>query len=195
MSDEGSVSAWLKSLRTNGDEAAKQLWDRYFRRQLAVARRELAKHPRNGEFDEEDVAVSAFDAFCLGMRQGRHEDVIDRNHLWRMLFVITVRKANDYADRQNAQKRGGDGVAVPFEDLSPAEVDRFLSNNSDPMLSVAMSEECDRLLKALNDPGLEQLALLKLDGHTNHEIAELLGCVRQTVQRRLNLIREIWESL
>lgn len=195
MSTQGSVSGWLVELRTNGEQAAKQLWERYFERQVAVAHRELERHPRREGFDSEDVALSAFDAFCRGMRNGQHAGVTNRDDLWRLLFVITVRKANDRLKSQRSRKRGGNAVAVDLSDLSPPEVERFLSHHSDPQLSAAMQDECQRLLKALDDPNLEQVALLKLDGHTNDEIAELMGCVRQTVQRRLKLIRRIWEAL
>ena len=35
--------------------------------------------------------------------------------------------------------------------------------------------------------------LLKLEGHTNTEIAALLGRTRVTVQRMLNLIQQTWQ--
>jgi DNA-directed RNA polymerase specialized sigma24 family protein len=41
-------------------------------------------------------------------------------------------------------------------------------------------------------PEIQQVALLKVDGYTNDEIAQQLGCTRRTVQRRLNLIRDVW---
>ena len=193
MSTDGSVSAWLLSLRNNGQDAARHLWDRYFRRQVTVAKREL-RALAGGGFDEEDVALSAFDAFCHELRAGRHLDVNNRHDLWRLLFLITVRKAHDRTKGARAQKRGGDVVGVSLDELSLQQIEGVLGKDTDPQLSAEMSEECDRLLKKLNHPDLEKLALLKLDGHTNHEIAELMGCARQTVQRRLKLIREIWES-
>jgi DNA-directed RNA polymerase specialized sigma24 family protein len=33
-----------------------------------------------------------------------------------------------------------------------------------------------------------------MEGHTAPEIAERLGCALSTVERRLRLIRQIWES-
>jgi DNA-directed RNA polymerase specialized sigma24 family protein len=39
---------------------------------------------------------------------------------------------------------------------------------------------------------LERIAMWKLDGLTNSEIAERLGCVTRTVERRLDLIRKVW---
>jgi DNA-directed RNA polymerase specialized sigma24 family protein len=38
------------------------------------------------------------------------------------------------------------------------------------------------------------LATAKLEGYTNDEIAEQLGCSQRTVERRLHLIRKKWEQ-
>jgi len=32
-----------------------------------------------------------------------------------------------------------------------------------------------------------------MEGYTNEEIAQRLGCARRTVQRRLNLIQDVWQ--
>ena len=55
-----------------------------------------------------------------------------------------------------------------------------------------MQEECKRLLSLLEKRELKLLALLKVEGYTNQEIAEQLGCSRRTIQRRLDMIRDIW---
>ena len=55
-----------------------------------------------------------------------------------------------------------------------------------------VAEESRRLLECLPDEQLRTIALCKLEGHTNDEIAGKLGCVRLTVQRKLSLIRDIW---
>jgi DNA-directed RNA polymerase specialized sigma24 family protein len=36
------------------------------------------------------------------------------------------------------------------------------------------------------------LATLKLEGYTNDEIADTLGVVTRTIERKLNLIRQLW---
>lgn len=63
-----------------------------------------------------------------------------------------------------------------------------------PEVADRMQSECERLLDLLNDENLRSLALLKLEGYTNEEIAVQLGCARRTVQRRLSLIQEIWSQ-
>jgi hypothetical protein len=54
------------------------------------------------------------------------------------------------------------------------------------------ADESRRLLHCLGDEQLRTIALAKLEGDTNDEIAGKLGCVRAMVQRKLCLIRDIW---
>jgi DNA-directed RNA polymerase specialized sigma24 family protein len=49
-----------------------------------------------------------------------------------------------------------------------------------------------RLLEVLPDEALRQVALLKLEGYTNEEIAGQKDCAPQTVGRWLALIRKTW---
>jgi DNA-directed RNA polymerase specialized sigma24 family protein len=58
-----------------------------------------------------------------------------------------------------------------------------------------MAEECQRLLDVLEDDSLRQVALSRMEGYTNDEIAAQLGCARRTIARRLDLIRKTWMSV
>lgn len=58
-----------------------------------------------------------------------------------------------------------------------------------------MAEECQRLLDSLGDETLRNVALWKMEGYTNDEIAERLGCVTRTVERKLEMIRERWREV
>jgi DNA-directed RNA polymerase specialized sigma24 family protein len=46
------------------------------------------------------------------------------------------------------------------------------------------------------DDSLQKLALWKLAGYTNEEIAseKMMHCALRTVERKLNRIREIWDK-
>jgi DNA-directed RNA polymerase specialized sigma24 family protein len=57
-----------------------------------------------------------------------------------------------------------------------------------------MADECRRLFDLLGDPDLRSIALWKMNGETNEEIAARLGCVVRTVERRQAVIRSIWEA-
>ena len=55
-----------------------------------------------------------------------------------------------------------------------------------------LADECQRLLDSLGSAELAQVALWKMEGYANEEIAAKLGCVPRTVERKLRLIRSLW---
>ena len=55
-----------------------------------------------------------------------------------------------------------------------------------------VADECRHLLALLDDAELRFIAMWKLEGYTKAEIAQKLGYVTATVERRLRLIRSIW---
>jgi DNA-directed RNA polymerase specialized sigma24 family protein len=59
----------------------------------------------------------------------------------------------------------------------------------DPAFAALVSDHVQWLLRQLEDDQLRAIALLKLEGCTNPEIARQLGCAVSTVERRLRLIR------
>ena len=63
-----------------------------------------------------------------------------------------------------------------------------------PAFAAQVAEECRRLLERLDSPELRGVALRKTEGYSNEEIVAQLGCGLRTVERRLQLIRSIWEQ-
>ena len=57
-----------------------------------------------------------------------------------------------------------------------------------------MGEELRRLFDLLDDDTLRQVAVRKMEGHTNDEIAEQINCSKRTVARKLETIRIIWSG-
>jgi hypothetical protein len=98
MAQDVSVTRWLEQLRTGNPEAAEVLFRAYFERLVRLARQHLARKRLQGarrrEADEEDVAICAFASFCRGAAQGRFPQLADRDDLWRLLVVVTARKAS-----------------------------------------------------------------------------------------------------
>jgi DNA-directed RNA polymerase specialized sigma24 family protein len=192
MSSEGSVSQWLGLLKEGDHAAAQPLWDAYFQRLVALARGQLRNAPRRAA-DEEDIAVSAFESFCRRAEQGRFPQLADRNDLWQVLFVLTVRKAIDALRKEGRQVRGG-GRVRSLADLADTDLAQVLDPDPTPALAAEMADECRRLLEGLGDATLRAVALAKMRGDTNAEIAARLGCVEQTVERKLKRIRSLWDQ-
>ena len=181
----GSVTVWLDQLRHGDRQAARPLWERYFGRLVAVARDRL-RGARPAAADEEDVALSAFDSFCRAAEQGRFPRLDDRDDLWRLLAVIAERKAVNLIRAEGRQKRGGGRVQA---DSALAWV---AGSEPTPEFAALVAEECRRLLDGLGDDSLRRVALLKMEGYANEEIAQQLGCALRTVERKLGLIRGLW---
>jgi hypothetical protein len=105
MSVPGSVTQWIAQLKAREAAAAQPLWERYFRRLVALARRKLHATPCRAA-DEEDVALSAFASFFRAAQQGRFPRLTDRDDFWPLLVVLTLRKALRLARADRRRKRG-----------------------------------------------------------------------------------------
>ena len=68
MVSSGSVTLWIDRLQAGDPDAAQQLWERYFRRLVGLARHKLQGRPRAAA-DEEDVAQE-LRQFLPGRRRG-----------------------------------------------------------------------------------------------------------------------------
>ena len=196
MSSAASVTTWVEQLRAGNRAAAQHLWDRYFPRLVGLARTKLRALPRRAA-DEEDVALSAFDTFCRNAEQGRFPQLMDRDGLWRLLVVLTARKAAHQRRDQGRLKRGGGLLThgqTPAESGEESILDQVLSREPTPEFAAQAAEECQRLLRMLDDPQLEALALARLEGYTVEEIAAQFGYAPRSIKRKLQLVRGVWEK-
>jgi DNA-directed RNA polymerase specialized sigma24 family protein len=197
MADDGSVTRWFGLLQAGDPAAAQQLWERYFRRLVGLARLKLRDAPRRAAGDEEDVALSAFASFCRHAEQGRFPQLSDRDNLWRLLVVITVRKAKHLVRDATRKKRGG-GNQLVSEDADgldeEAVLRQVLSREPTPDMAMQFAEEYRSLLRRLDDRELEAIAQLRMEGYSVEEIAHKLGYAARSIKRKLRLIRDIWQE-
>jgi DNA-directed RNA polymerase specialized sigma24 family protein len=190
MESGGSVTGWIGALKKGDRDAAQRIWNAYFQRLVGLAWARLRNAPR-GAADEEDVTLSAFDSFFRGVERGRFPKLDDRDDLWQLLVVITVRKAANLARHERRQSRGA-GQVRSLSDLAEWGAGDPAALEPTPELAAQVADECRRLLGLLHDETLREVALLKMEGYTHEEIGAKLGFVRQTVDRKLRAIRQIW---
>jgi DNA-directed RNA polymerase specialized sigma24 family protein len=198
MSQDISVTRWLEQLRAGNPAAAEVLFRAYFERLVRVARQHLARDVRRAA-DEEDIALSALDSFFRGAAAGRYPHLHDRTDLWRLLLTITLFKVRDLARREGRQRRGGGQVILAADlldllDEPGADLDRLTGPEPPPDLAVSFAEEVRRRLEQLPGDDLRRVALARLEGDTVAEAARRLGCTRRAVERKLRLIRQIWQG-
>ena len=184
------------------DDAARRLWERYLPRLLTLARRHLDRRIRILQ-DPEDVVQSMGKSFFKRLRRGDF-DLADRDALWSLLVTITLNKARDAADRHLAAKRDV-GRIQPLtrsdEGRSDTAHEALAPEAYEPTPAEAdvLNEALERRLQDLDKPDVRKLelrkvALMKLEGYTNQEIATALKCGNRTVERKLALIRKRWEA-
>jgi DNA-directed RNA polymerase specialized sigma24 family protein len=197
--DAKSVTQSIKDLGTESrEEAFRRLWDRYFPQLVRLAEDRLRNTSR-GAADGEDIALSAFQSFFRGAAAGRFPDLGSRDELWKLLVTITARKAQDRQRDERRRKRGGGRVvnqtARAGGELAGDEVlFEVVSSDPTPEFAAMMTEECQRLFASLADESHRVVALLKLEGHSNEEIATSLDCGLRSVERKLEVIRKRWLS-
>jgi RNA polymerase sigma factor (sigma-70 family) len=200
MVRDGSVTRLIQLLRSDDaverDMAARLIWRRYFRDLLELARNNLNRRIRRRE-DEEDVLQSMYKSFCLRQQRGEF-DLAGRDALWRLLVTITLRKARNVAKKQSRDKRdiAREQTIADHDESGSAHwaLEQMDAAGPSPAEAAVLNEALERRLEALTDPELRQIALWRLEGYTNREIADQLDCTERSVERRLERIRSKWNS-
>ncbi len=193
----GSVTELIHHCRAGDDETAYRIWEQYLPRLLILARNHLDQRIRVLH-DEEDVVQSMGRSFFNRLRRGDF-DLADRDALWALLVTITLNKVRNAADYHFAAKRDvRREQPLPLSDGSRSGVshDEFAVKAVEPTPAeaAALNEVLERRFRDLPEPDLRQVALMKLEGYTNREIADSIGCSERGVERKLSLIRKRWES-
>ena len=144
------------------------LQDEMRRREIGLPVIVITGHPRT------PLVVRAIQSGAVTMLEKPYAD----DDLW-----VAIRKAIDLQRRQR-----------PEEVVEPGDLERFLSREPAPEMAAEMEEQYRRLLERLADAELQRIALWKVEGLTNVEIAQKLGCVVRSVERKLKRIRILWEE-
>ncbi|MEW4488182.1 sigma-70 family RNA polymerase sigma factor [Thalassoglobus sp. JC818] len=189
--NDRSIRNCIEKLKEGDSQAVEKLWVECYQRLVKLARKRLEGVPRKMA-DEEDVALSALESFCRAARLGRFPDLNDQNDLWRILFAITTRKAIDFKRYESRRPVTAEsGFINPNNEK--AGIHNLPADPSEEAVAASLAEELDAQLGKLS-PDLRELAVAKLEGYTNPEIAQRFRIALRTVERRLHLIRRKWEN-
>jgi DNA-directed RNA polymerase specialized sigma24 family protein len=191
MPADGSVTRLLAPLRDGDGAAVEQLWRRYFCRLVDVAQQKLANAPRCKGYAQ-DVALSAFYSFYRIAALGQFPELNDRDGLWRLLVVFTLRKASRLRRAESRKKRGG-GELVNAGIDEGLLVDA-LSREPDPAIAALAAEQHRQLMEVLGDDELREVAHRRMEGDSVEEIAAHMGYVPRTIKRKLEIIRGLWKK-
>jgi RNA polymerase sigma factor (sigma-70 family) len=177
-----SITRLIRAVQDDRSSAIGSLLAVYFDRLVCLARQRLQNLPGMAAYDE-DVALRSFHSVCQRVRDSsRPLELAGRDDLWRLLATRTISRAIDLIRRHR-----------PGEVPGAHDVEQLLTREPTPEEAAEMADECLRLLNLLDQPELRQIALLKVEGYTNEEIATRLDCVPRTVERKLGRIRLLWK--
>src|SRR5262245_11833607 len=177
-----SITRLIRAMQDGRTSAVGPLLEVYFDRLVQLARQRLQNLPGMAACDE-DVALRSFHRLSQRVRDPARPLPLDsRDDLWRLLATRTISRAIDLIRRYRAGE-------VPGEH----DVEQLLTREPTPEEAAEMADECRRLLDLLDEPELRQIALWKVEGYTNEEIAARLDCVPRTIERKVRRIRLLWK--
>jgi len=190
------VSILIARVKLGDQAAATDLWNSCFSRLRQIARARLGNTHRRVS-DEEDAVIMALHSFMRGLKAERFPQLHTTQDLWSILVALTLRKAVDILKKERRRKRGGGKVRgeSAFSSRNSAKkllgIDDVASTRRSPLTEAMLNEECQRRLATLST-SLRVVALAKLHGLSNEEIATELSCGLRTVERKLYIIRMLW---
>jgi RNA polymerase sigma-70 factor (ECF subfamily) len=163
-------SLWLVARWRQGDqEAAEELFHRYYSRLIGLARSRLSGSLAT-RLDPEDVVQSVYRSFFHRVRDQQY--VFERSgELWQLLVAMTLHKLLHQVKRHQAARRS---VA---REQGPAETDSWLGLDYEALAreptadeAVAVLDEVEQVLRGLA-PLHRRMVEMRLQGYSTPEIA------------------------
>jgi RNA polymerase sigma-70 factor (ECF subfamily) len=167
----GNVTQLLRRLadgdKTAGEELAPQVYSELHKLAASYLRRERPSHT----WQTTDLVNEAY----LKLAGNPGPNFQGRSHFFGVAAQIMRRILTDYARRNQAEKRGGSALVLPFEEgLVIAEEQCGL---------IADLDEALQRLEAIDARAAHVVELRFFGGLTEEEIAEVLGVSSRTVKR------------
>jgi RNA polymerase sigma factor (sigma-70 family) len=188
MADSSSFDDIMGRLRGGDDDAARQVFQRFGCRLVALARQRLDRRMRP-KVDAEDVLQSAFRSFFTRASQGQY-DLGSWEALWGLLVVITISKCARRAEYFRAAKRDVNRELAS----ATASGAGLLAREPTPEEAMVLTETVAELVRGL-EPHEEEMIALFLQGHSIPEISKQVGWAERTVHRLLARTRKRLERM
>ena len=197
LDDEGSVTRVIRQMQRGNRDGADLLWERFFLRLKLLVRDRFRS--RHGISDEEDLALESLGELFQGLMAGKYPSLKNRDEFWRLLVTVASRNVVDQINKERRQKRGGGRVfhESAFGNArgnNEALFEQIAAETETPEVQLMVSERCAELLESLRDPELQAIAVMRVAGSTNQEIADAMGVSLRSIERRLAEIRQYWSS-
>ena len=197
----GSISnALLDIIKYRDETNFVLLWDRYFPQLVQFIQPRIYRRHRR-LVDAEDIASATLAELINSLRVGDYHTLKNRDGLWRLLVVIGARKTTSCMRYHDRLKRGGgkvrNGSSVGdhyIEDIASEYASWYPAEDGSTDAELLICYELNELLEGLPEQDCRHIALGKLAGYTNVEIADELGIAVRSVDRKLKQIRDTWSA-
>jgi RNA polymerase sigma-70 factor, ECF subfamily len=193
MSDSDSFGDLMVRLRDGDGQAASEIFDRFARRLIGLARSRLDDRLRR-KVDPEDVMQSVFKSFFRVHADGKL-DMPSWDSMWALLTVITLRKCGHRVEDFRAACRdiGREVTPRPSGDESAASFEA-IARDPTPSDAALLTETVEQLLRDL-EPREQEVVTLSLQGFSVPEVSQHVGRTERTVHRVLKRVRERLERM
>jgi RNA polymerase sigma-70 factor (ECF subfamily) len=188
-----SVATLMDRIKAGDDAAAAEIFNRFARRLLALARSRLDTRIRR-RVDAEDVVQSVFRSFFIRQLENEFE-VRNADNLWSLLAVITVRKCANvkvHFHRQSRDVRREMRIVAQPDDSGPSW--DVLARDPTPAHAAALTDLIEHLLAELPERE-RQIVSLALEGQSLPEISAAVNRAERTVRRTLEHFRQRLEEV
>lgn len=190
MSEPVEDRSLLSLCRKGDDQAAKELFDRYLERLVALARRRLSQRMAS-RVDPEDIVQSVFRTFFGRLKDGQFE-FADQDDLCKLLMRITVHKTLRQVAYHKADKRS------PNLELGQGEEGQerlyaLLDREPTPEATAMFLDQLEHFLNRLR-PQERKILEMRMQGYSNDEIAAKLGIYDRKIRRIIERVRGLAEQ-
>jgi RNA polymerase sigma-70 factor (ECF subfamily) len=176
--------------RAGDEDAAQQLFDHYVNRLLPLARVRLSQRVAS-RVDAEDIVQSVFRTFFKRLKAGEFQ-IEEADDLCKLLVRITVHKTLRQISYHRAGKRDCNLETRQTEE-SQSQLFQTLGRDPGPEVCVAFLNQLEHFLGQLK-PDERQVLELRMQGHSNEEIAQQLGTYDRKIRRVIERVRTVAEA-
>jgi len=190
---ERTVGQLLEQLRANNADAASEIFQRFARRLVGMARLRLDEKMRQ-KVDAEDVVQSVFRSFFARCAEGQF-DFDNWDSMWGLLVRLTIWKCGRRVEYFRAIRRdirretAGGGVE---DDSAVCEA---LADDPTPTEAAMLADTTELVMRRLSTDKKRRIFELSLQGYSVHEISTMVQHYERGVERVRREIKEILRDM
>lgn len=184
---EQASTELIERWRQGDNHAATQLYQRYVEQLSGIVTAQLADRLRS-RTDADDVLQSACRSFFRRVQDGQFEFDAD-DDVWKLLVTISLNKLRSQVRKHSAAKRDAAQEVPRGSDEIPDEFHlEKLTETPSPVEAFIFTEMIERVSSKL---GADHAVLLQLrmEGHSQKEIATALQTSDRSIRRMLDEIK------